>query len=151
MNVREPLPTIHASAVTVGGRGILIRGEAGSGKSSLAMALIDDPRLEARLVSDDRVVLAETEHGVVARPPAAIAGLIEMRGVGVLTLPFVEEAPIALVVDLLPAEACPRLPDAGERTTDLLGRAVPRLALPIGAGDGALRVRMALRAWIGAA
>ena len=148
MNIRAAPDTIHASAVAVGERGILIRGSSGSGKSALALALIDDPRLDARLIGDDRLILSDGENGVVARPPEAIAGLIEVRGVGIVTLPYVAEASIALVVDLLPAAECPRHPDEAERTTLLLGRPVPRLALPIGANDGPLRVRMALQAWI---
>ncbi len=146
MNVQAP-PTIHASAVVADGHGILIRGAAGSGKSSLALALIDDQRLQARLVGDDRIVLVRTSAGVVAQPAAAIAGLIELRGLGIMKMPHADDAAIALVVDLLPLESCPRMPAESERTTDLLGLAVPRLTVPIGAADAVLRVRTALQAW----
>jgi HPr kinase/phosphorylase len=147
VNVQRPPATIHASAVAVGDHGILIRGETGSGKSSLALALIDDPRLEARLVGDDRIVLSKTAAGIVAQPPGPTAGMIEIRGIGIMRMPYADAAQIALVVDLLPLESCPRMPDEGERNAALLGRQVPRLALPIGAVDGVLRVRTALQAW----
>lgn len=82
------------------------------------------------------------------RVPAAIAGQIEVRGIGIVTVEHSTEAPLTLVVDLLPPEACPRYPEGAEREAILLGHPIPRLALPIGAADGALRVRIALREWI---
>lgn len=150
MSVDGAAETIHASAVVVDGCGILIRGASGSGKSSLALALIDDTRLSALLVGDDRLELMKGPAGPVVRAPEVLAGLIEVRGIGVLTIDYVAEAPIALVVDLLPPQSCPRYPDDAERTTSLLGCFIPRLALPIGANDGSLRVRIALREWMDA-
>src|SRR5262249_61203245 len=80
-------PTVHASAVLAGARGVLIRGPAGSGKSQLALALIlaaETGLLRfARLIGDDRLHL-EVHHGrLVVRPAATLAGRIEVRGVGV--------------------------------------------------------------------
>ncbi|MHA1559954.1 MAG: HPr kinase/phosphorylase [Alphaproteobacteria bacterium] len=139
--------TIHASAVVVGDRGVLIRGPSGSGKSSLALGLIDDARLEARLIADDRLVLAGSRDGLIARTPERLEGLIEVRGIGIVKMPHIDEAKIVLVVDLLRPEDCFRYPGGAERNTTLMGHLVPRLTLPIGVADGVTRVRVALREW----
>lgn len=103
----SPLSTIvHGSAVTFGGRGLLILGTSGAGKSGLALALIGRG---ARLVADDQVVIERRGAALVASAPAAIAGLIEARGLGLLRIEAVPEAPLVLAVDLdRPAAA--RLP-----------------------------------------
>jgi serine kinase of HPr protein (carbohydrate metabolism regulator) len=102
------------------------------------------------LVADDRVVLSDEGSGVVARAPARLLGLIEVRGIGVVSMDVAEAAPVGLVVDLLPLESCPRFPDADERRAVVFGHEIARLALPIGAADGPLRVRLALQAWTAA-
>ena len=139
--------TIHASAVAIGDRGVLIRGSSGSGKSSLALGLIDDARLEARLIADDRLVLSGGPAGLVARTPKRLEGLIEVGGIGIVKMAHVDEAMIVLVVDLLRPEDCSRYPGADERSATLMGHMVPRLTLPIGVVDGVTRVRVALREW----
>ena len=126
--------TIHASAVLVGARAVLIRGPSGAGKSRLALALLDaarDGRLRfARLVGDDRVHL-ESAHGrLLVRPAAPLAGLIELRGVGVLRRDHEPCAVVGWVVDLEAADA-QRLPD--RQTFDFSGIEVPRLAVATGA------------------
>ncbi len=89
---------IHASAVAIGGNGLLILGRSGAGKSGLALRLI---ALGAQLVADDRVLLdTDPEGRLTARAPGPIAGLIEARGVGLLGLEPVAAARIALAVDL---------------------------------------------------
>lgn len=125
-----PTPTIHATAVLVGARAVLIRGPAGSGKSSLALRLIQAVEAGmlrfARLVGDDRVSL-EAENGVLlARPAAALAGLIEVRGVGLWRLPFEPVAAVGWVVDLGAADT-ERLPEPGGSTVILSGIRLPRL------------------------
>ena len=147
--MNEPPDTVHATAVAIGGHGILIRGAAGSGKSSLALRLMEHPVMPAALVADDRVVLAPADGRLKASPPGPLEGLIEVRGVGVIAVPFVPEAAIVLIVELLPEEACVRLPDEAERTTDLLGVAMARLTVPIDDPAGDVRVHAALRNWIG--
>src|SRR5215475_10847827 len=117
-------PTIHASAVLVGARAVLIRGPAGCGKSRLALALIESAGRAgvrfARLVTDDRAEL-EPRHGrLLVRSPPAILGLIEVRGLGIRRLPFEPVAVVGLVVDLA-AEDAERLPPALARTTTLHG------------------------------
>lgn len=135
--------TVHASAVRFAGRGILIRGASGSGKSALALHLLAaDPH--ARLVADDRVALAVEGGRVLASVPEALAGLIEVRGQGIIRRPHTSPAPLDLIVDLRPLADCPRLPEPAEERVAIGGVALPRLILPSGAPDGVLRVRIAL-------
>jgi len=145
--VTSPAETIHAGAVRVGRHGVLVLGAPGSGKSSLLLALIEDPRQDAILVADDRVVLSAS-GALVARAPEALAGLMEVRGVGVVRRPCVAESVIELVVELRPIGDCPRLPGEDDRLVVLAGVALPRLILPSGCHDAALRVRVALAAWL---
>lgn len=112
---------LHASAVAIAGKGLLITGGSGSGKSALALALI---ARGARLVADDRVALQPGPDGVTLSAPSAIAGLVEARGIGLIRLDHTP-APLALIADLdRPPEG--RLPAARWRT--LLGQACPVLS-----------------------
>jgi len=125
-------PTIHASAVLVGARAVLIRGAAASGKSQLALALIEAGETGAlpftRLVGDDRVHV-EAAHGrALVRPAAALKGLIEVRGLGIRRVPFEPLAAVGLVVDLGAAGA-ERLPDPAAATAEVAGIVLPRLAV----------------------
>ncbi len=128
--------TVHASAVLVGARAVLIRGPSGSGKSRLALDVIEAARTGslpfARLVADDRVHLETANGRLLARPAKALAGLIEVRGVGLRRIAHEPSAVVGLVVDLAAAEA-KRLPDATERTTEIGGIKLPRLAVASGA------------------
>lgn len=133
--------TVHASAVWLGSAGILIRGPSGSGKSSLALTLIDGG---AELIGDDRIVIQAVDSQLRATAVSTIAGLIEVRGQGIFKIPYRSPAPIHLVVDLSPTEACLRLPTPDEARTAVEGIVLPRLRLPIGIGDGAVRVRWAI-------
>jgi serine kinase of HPr protein (carbohydrate metabolism regulator) len=126
-------PTLHASAVLVGARAVLIRGPAGAGKSRLAYAVIQASWTGlvafARLVGDDRVHL-EAAHGrLLVRPAQALAGLIEIRGLGIRCVPFEPVAAVGLVVDLA-ASGAERLPVSTESVID--GIALPRLAVAPG-------------------
>jgi len=129
-----PSPTLHASAVLVGARAVLIRGPSGSGKSRLALELIQAARggtlRFARLVGDDRVHV-EAAHGrLLVRPAAALAGMIELRGTGILQLAYEPSAVVGLVVDL--AAAAERLPGAKQQRTEIEGVALARLAVAVG-------------------
>jgi HPr kinase/phosphorylase len=88
---------VHGSAVALAGRGILILGSSGSGKSALALALVAQG---AGLVADDSVAIARRGQALVATAPQATAGLLEVRGIGILRLPTVPEAVLTLAVDL---------------------------------------------------
>ena len=135
----SPPLTVHATCVVVGEAGVLIRGESGAGKSSLALALIERAGLQgafAALVGDDRVRV-EVRHGrVVARPHPAIAGLVEIRGHGIVAVDHVPACVLRLVVDLV--GAAPRLPEPPEPEAAILGVAVPRLRIDRTARDAGL-------------
>jgi len=126
------LPTIHASAVLIGARAVLIRGAAGAGKSTLAFRLIQAGQNGTlpftRLVGDDRVHV-EAAHGrLLVRPAETLAGLIEIRGLGIRRVPYEPLAAVSLVVDLGAADAH-RLPAPDSAVTGLAGIALPRLAV----------------------
>lgn len=138
-------PTVHASAVLVGARAVLIRGPSGSGKSQLARDLIEAGRTGrlrfARLVADDRVCLEATGGRLLARPAKTLAGLIEVRGAGLLRVPHEASAVVGFVVDLAAADAS-RLPDPAQRKTEIEGISLPRLA--VAADAAALPVLLAM-------
>jgi HPr kinase/phosphorylase len=110
---------VHAGCVAWQGRGVLILGHSGAGKSALALQLM---AYGADLVADDRTELHAEGDALTAIPPATIAGLIEARGVGLLCAAFVPRAEIALVVDLDQTET-DRLPP--DRQISLLGISRP--------------------------
>jgi serine kinase of HPr protein (carbohydrate metabolism regulator) len=122
-------PTIHASAVLVGAKAALIRGPSGAGKSRLAWQLLQSPLLFTRLVGDDRVHVEAHNGHLLVRPSAALAGLIEVRGLGVRRVAHEPVAVVGVVVDLA-AEDAERLPDAPQLVID--GVKLPRLAVKAG-------------------
>ncbi|MCZ8325170.1 MAG: HPr kinase/phosphatase C-terminal domain-containing protein [Sphingomonadaceae bacterium] len=133
--------TIQAGCVAIDGRAVLILGEPGLGKSSLALALIDRGGV---LVGDDGVTLAAQDGRLIASPPPNIAGLIEVRNVGLITLPTASGVPVALALMLDPAAE--RLAEAAE-VFELDGASVPMLRLWPGSPVLALRAEAALRRW----
>jgi serine kinase of HPr protein (carbohydrate metabolism regulator) len=129
------VPTIHACAVLVGARALLIRGPAGAGKSQLALGLIQaatSGRLAfVRLIADDRVHVAATHGRLIAQAPASLAGLMEVRGIGIRRLPYEPMAVVRLVVDL--ATAAERMPQPAATQVEIEGVSLPRLAVAPGA------------------
>jgi HPr kinase/phosphorylase len=117
--------------VLVGADAILIRGPSGAGKSRLAFDLIAAPRglLFARLVADDRVSLEAHCGRLIARPPAGLAGLLEVRGLGIRRLPFEEVAAVGRVIDLADPDGA-RMPESNQVVIE--GIALPRLAVAPG-------------------
>jgi HPr kinase/phosphorylase len=127
--------TIHASAVLIGAKAALIRGVAGAGKSQLAFELIEAARVGAlpfaRLVADDRAHLEARAGRLLVRPAPTLAGLIEVRGLGIRRLAYEPVAVVGLVVDLAAADA-DRLPAREATETAIEGVVLPRLAVAPG-------------------
>lgn len=115
--------TVHASAVSIGGHAVLISGRPGSGKSDLALRLIDRG---AVLVSDDYTIVTRSGKKLLASPPETIRGRIEVRGIGLVELPHETAVPVALVIDI--DEPVPRMPEP-DRTRLIADIAVPLFAL----------------------
>ena len=131
--------SIHASAVLVGERAVLIRGPSGSGKSRLAYELILAGRSgvlpSATLVGDDRICIEGRDGRLVACPAPQLRGLIEVRGLGIRQIAFAADAVVGLVVDLN-AEDAERLPPPDALRTTVDGIALPRI--PVAKGFSAL-------------
>ncbi len=127
-------PTVHASAVLVGARAVLIQGPSGSGKSSLALALLQAAERGAlpfaRLVGDDRVHLEPVHGRLLVRPAQTIAGQIEVRGLGIRHMAHEPVAVVGLLVEL--GAAVERLPETGQQEALLSGVRLPRLAVAAG-------------------
>jgi HPr kinase/phosphorylase len=129
------MSTIHASAVLIGAKAVLIRGASGSGKSRLAWDLLQAAAQGvlpfARLVADDRAQVEACSGRLLVRPAPALAGLIELRGLGIRKTAYEPLAVVALVVDLAAADAgrLP-LPEAGKTT--ISGVKLPRLVVAAG-------------------
>jgi len=136
--------TIHTSAVLVGARAVLIRGPSGAGKSRLALDLIEAAPAHipfARLVADDRAFI-EARHGrLLVRPAPELAGLLEVRGLGIRRLPYEAVAVAGLVVDLAAADA-DRLPAREAVETTVARITLPRL--PIAPSHPALPALLAM-------
>ena len=124
--------TIHASAVLIGAKAVLIRGPAGSGKSQLALALIEAAAQGAlpfaRLIADDRAHVEARAGRVLVRPARELAGLIEVRGLGIRRLAHEPVAVAGLIVDLAAADA-DRMPAREAAETAVAGIMLPRLAV----------------------
>lgn len=131
----------QASCVAIEGRAVLIEGEPGSGKSSLALALIDRG---AQLIGDDGVMLERSGDRLLARPHPNTRGLLEIRNLGIATLPVLEEAPVALILRL--DEAAPRFIDAAA-SADRAGCAIPLVRLWPGGALLHLKAEFALRTY----
>ena len=123
--------TMHASAVLIGPQAALIRGPAGSGKSQLVWDLLQSALPFTRLVADDRAHVEACAGRLLVRPAPALAGLLEIRGLGIRRLPYEPVAVVALVVDLA-AEDAARYPAQEAGRTVIGGVSLPRLAIAPG-------------------
>ncbi|MEX0954766.1 MAG: HPr kinase/phosphatase C-terminal domain-containing protein [Rhizobiaceae bacterium] len=144
-----PPANLHASALLIGDRGIVVAGPSGSGKTVLCLALLNHCRnagLFARLVSDDQTYVMPAGGRLIARAPEPIAGLIEVRGLMPTPIGAVGEMIVDRMVRLVPAGEAPRF---SEGETELLeGRPVPCLRLP---ERNALQGASTVGAWLGLA
>jgi len=137
---------VHATCVALRAgrnwRGILLRGPSGAGKSDLALRLVEGG---SRLVADDQTALVRQGRGLVATPPGTLAGLLEVRGVGIVKLgrsQLLVRATIALLVDLVPPDRIERLPDRARET--LFGVDLPVVALAPFEASAPAKLRLAL-------
>jgi HPr kinase/phosphorylase len=129
---------VHATAVAVEGGAVLLRGPSGAGKSDLALRLID---AGWRLVADDQVELRRVGGQVFAEAPPPLAGLIEIRGLGIARVDALSQAPLVLIADLVGAGAVERLPEPRHET--VLGVALPLFALAPFEASAAAKLRFA--------
>ena len=150
--------TVHGTCVDVAGTGVLILGPPGAGKSDLALRLIDAPGcglgsapMRARLVADDQVVLAREEGDVFATAPARLAGLLEVRGIGILELDVSPSTRVGLVVRLAGTAAIERLPEAADAAEEFLGVRLPSIRIDPRPASAASRVRAACQSLAGPA
>ena len=132
---------IHGACVEISGVGVLLRGPSGSGKSDLALRLIDGG---ASLVADDRVDLAVLDGVLTARAPANLAGMIEVRGMGIMHIPYAAQTTIGLVIDLVDPDSIERMPEP--TVCRLLEVETPLMRLGPQAASAAARVRLAVDA-----
>ena len=131
---------IHATSIDIDGDGVLLRGPPASGKSDLALRWSD---AGARLVADDRTDLAVKGGRVFASAPEALAGRMEVRGIGILSVGTVPKSPLALVVDLVGPGDIERLPKP--LRTDILGLVLPLVRLAPFEASAPAKVRAALK------
>ncbi|WP_212611390.1 HPr kinase/phosphorylase [Sphingomonas gellani] len=130
--------TLHATSVTIGGVAVLFEGPSGIGKSDLALRLIDRG---ATLVSDDYTRLHRDGDRLIASVPPNVAGRIEVRGLGIVEMPHVPAAPVALLVTL--CDTVERMPEPASRA--LFDLACPTMMLDARPASAALKVELAMR------
>ena len=129
---------LHATTVAIDGVAVMIEGASGSGKSDLALRLIDRG---ATLVSDDQTLVVRSGKGLLARAPTTIAGQIEVRGIGILTMPHVDDVPVGLLVRV--DGAIERMPD--RRARKIVGIDVRQFAVDPFHASAPIKVELALR------
>jgi len=130
--------TVHASTVATGGRAVLLSGPSGSGKSDLALRLIDRG---FTLVSDDQTVVRREGDRLIAKAPPTIAGKLEVRGLGIVEMETVTDVPIALFVEL--TSDIERLPDEN-RERSILGVELPLISIDARTASAPSKVALAL-------
>lgn len=131
------MTSVHASCVAIDGRAVLIEGPSGSGKSDLALRLIDRG---AQLLSDDYTELSAVDGRLIARAPNTIAGKMEVRGIGIVAMPSASPCPVALLVRAGTPE---RMPEP--MTCAMMGITVPMIVLPLTEPSAPLKVELALK------
>ena len=146
--MKQARELVHGTCVALGRLGVLLRGGAGSGKSDLAlrfMALPGEGALCPGLVADDQVYVSANPDGTLtASAPPTIAGKIEVRGLGIMPVPFLPEAELVLVCDLVGGKDVPRMPPESEKATVLAGVPLPTLRLWPFEASAPLKLKMAL-------
>jgi serine kinase of HPr protein (carbohydrate metabolism regulator) len=139
---------VHGTCVALGRRAALLRGGSGAGKSDLALRFLSLPAeagLALSLVADDQVeIAANGEQALSASAPATLAGKLEVRGLGIVTVPHLAEASLVLAVDLVEPGNVPRMPPETAETVSIAGVALPLLRLAPFEASAPLKLKMAL-------
>jgi HPr kinase/phosphorylase len=143
---------IHGTCLAIGEEGVLLLGQPGAGKSDLALRLIDAPGTgltgalrSAMLVADDQVAIRKGEAGsLIASAPPALAGKLEIRGLGIAGLPYHPAVMLKLAVRLTPAAEIERLPDLAKARMEILGIGVPLVLIDPEKASAPSRIRAAL-------
>ena len=130
--------TIHASTVALDGRAVLIGGPSGSGKSDLALRLLDRGFI---LVSDDQTIVRRDGDRLIAAAPPTIAGKLEVRGIGIVDMATAGDVPVALLVEL--TSDIQRIPDDGQERP-ILGVPIPLVSIDAAAASAPSKVALAL-------
>jgi serine kinase of HPr protein (carbohydrate metabolism regulator) len=145
MNQMNPAPgprlsaeTLHASTVALDGRAVMISGPSGSGKSDLALRMLDRG---FRLVSDDQTIVRKDGNRLLATAPPTIAGKLEVRGIGIVEMERVDNIPVALIVEL--TSDIQRVPD-DSRERPILGIRIPLVSIDASAASAPSKVALAL-------
>ena len=142
---------IHGTCLAIGGEGVLLVGKPGTGKSDLALRLIDQAGTglsgslrTGQLVADDQVVIRKLDGGLVASAPPSLKGKLEIRGLGIAELAVADEARLRLAVRLTPAAEIERMPDLGSARMEILGIGLPLILLDPQTASAPARLRAAL-------
>ena len=150
--MKEQQICLHGTCLSVGGEGVLLLGEPGTGKSDLALRLMDEPGygisespMRSKLVSDDQVIITRYDDKLVASSPPAIHGKLEIRGLDIITLATQPSVALSLVVKLQTPSRIERLPDSA--VFDILGLALPLVEIDGNSASAPARLRAALH-WL---
>lgn len=142
---------IHGTCLALDGEGVLLLGDPGSGKSDLALRLIDQAgcglsgRLRtSQLVADDQVLIRRQGHALIASAPPALAGILEIRGLGLARLPALAETVLRLAVRLTPASGIERMPGLARSRMEILGAGLALVLLDPNTASAPARLRAAL-------
>jgi serine kinase of HPr protein (carbohydrate metabolism regulator) len=142
---------IHGTCLALGDDGVLLLGAPGSGKSDLALRLIDAAGMGlsgvariARLVADDQVAIRRADGRLIASAPQALAGKLEIRGIGIVDIAPQANAALRLAVRLTPAAEIERLPDLAQARMEILGIAIPLVLIDPEKASAPARIRAAL-------
>ena len=138
MNPRLSSEILHATTVALGGRAVILAGRSGSGKSDLALRLLDRGCI---LVSDDQTMVRKSGDRLIASAPPTIRGKLEVRGIGIVEVDQIDDVPVCLYVEL--ANEIERLPDDG-RERVLLGLTIPLVCIDALSASAPAKVGIAL-------
>ena len=143
---------VHATCISIDGHGVLLRGPPGSGKSSLALQLMESrgdglsgSDMRAQLISDDQTLLTNRANALMATAPANIQGFMEVRGYGLISVKVLRTAPVLFAVDLMPWQDIDRMAEVGFEKISILAVDIYRMALDPSQPSAPARLRLALR------